>query len=252
MTWRKGLFNVSGAVALGCLVASSAQAIPITTSGAWDSADANAATTPTVSIGNDGTGMNNKISWGTPADGAPSSWVFTGASISPSLSDVLAGVPQPLGVFTHNNFVITAATAGFFGADLRLNILVDLDGDTINEIDVNFGPFGFDHEETPNSGDPLNCDPVGLGMTACPDVVDIPTALEGIPFTFMGMNFEFFLAGFQPSGGGAITTQFVTEEGLVNNATLFGQVRKVPEPTTPLLLGLGLLGLGVIRKRKKQ
>ena len=241
MIWRKEVFNVIGAVALACLVSSSAHAIPITTSGVWDNPQGSAAVLATVT-GED----TNEIGWGVPADGSQSSYEFNGLTDSEvDLDDALAGELFPLGEFVHNNFPIT--TFQFLGADLTVNILVDLDGDNIDDIDVDFGPFEFDHTETPNA-EP--CDPAG--SPPCPDVVSIPTAFEGIPFTFMGMNFEFFLAGFRESATDPIIPEFITDENAENIATLFAGVRKVPEPMTPLLLGLGLLGLGVIRKRKKE
>jgi len=240
MIRHKEVFNVMGAVALGCLVASSAQAIPITTNGAWSNPQGTAAN---VNITDDGVGMDNKISWGVEANALDeqSSYVFTGlAAVNVDQTAILAGDLFAVGDFTHNNFTITQGN--FTGADLTVNIQVPALG-----VNIDFGPFEFDHNETPNSPP---CDPDGT--PPCPDVVSIPTAFEGIPFTFMGMNFEFFLAGFRESATDPIIPEFITDENAENIATLFAGVRKVPEPMTPLLLGLGLLGLGVIRKRKKE
>jgi hypothetical protein len=199
-----------------------------------------------VNITNNGFGTNNQISWGNPA-GQPSqsSYVLTGLNGSVlELDDILAGDLFLVGTFTHNNFPITQGN--FLGTDLTLTFNIP----ELGVAGAQFGPFGFAHLETPNR-EP--CNPAG--NPPCPDVVTIPNAQIGIPFTFNGQSFEFFIAGFRESPGSPVIPQFITQEGLENNANLFAGVRIIgaPEPMTGTLigLGLGLLGLAVINKRRK-
>jgi len=236
MMWRKEIFRILGGVALACLVASSAQAVLITTSGVWDNPDPSSG--PVFDTIN-GVGTN-EISWGEPrTDDNQSSYVFTG--VNSNIPNPLNGDPFSLGTFTHNNFTIALSTSQFLGADLTVTISAP--GIGVSHV---FGPFEFDHEETPNSPP---C--AYIGSPDCPDKVTIPLATEGVPFTFMGAHYLFFLDGFRASPGSPIIPEFVTNENQANNATLFAHIQLVPEPTTIMLLGLGLLGLGVIARRKK-
>ena len=236
MMYGKKVSSVIGAVALVYLAASSAQAVPITTTGVWTNPQPPSGPVfdTVVGVGTD------EISWGTPiGGGSQSSYEFNGLT-SVDIGNPLDGHLFPLGDFVHNNFPINDFQ--FLGADLSVVISVPS-----IPVAAGFGPFSFLHNETPNSPP---CDPAG--DPPCPDVVSIPLTLAGTPFTFGGQNFVFFLAGFQPPGGGPIIPDFITTEGQSNTATLFAGVRPVPEPTTLFLLGLGLLGLGVISRRRKK
>ena len=237
MKWRKEVFKVIGAVALVCLVASSAQAVVITTTGVWDNpVTGNAATAATVN--GEGT---DEISWGTPATtgGEQSSYEFNGLTMA-DVGNVLDGALFPLGDFVHNNFPINNFL--FLGTDLTVTVSVPA-----LSISHDFGPFFFTHTETPNDDDP--CDEGGT--QPCPDLVEVPGAAGGIPFTFMGDPYLLILEGFRESPGGPVVPGFLTDENAVNTATLFARIQLVPEPTTLVLLGLGLLGLGIISRRKK-
>jgi len=203
------------------------QAIIIDSNGTWS----NPTGTATVS----GVGTST-ISWGNPttSDGAQSSYNFSGNSNNINNASIDGSIFD-LGMFTHNNYPIF--NFNFTGADLDLSLDI-FDG--VDLLASETFSFTFGHNETANS---LPCDP--LGSTICPDVVSIPLAITSDTVNIFGENYTLELLGFSSTGLGDVTTQFITEEGQSNSATLYGSLVKasVPEPSSYLLLGIGLLGL---------
>ena len=227
---------ITAALSLGCI--SSAQAIIVNSSGTWSNLTGTAS-----NVNGAGT---NQISWGTPVNQNQSSYVFTGNGGSSIANASIDGSVFDVGLFTHNNFPIF--NFNFTGADLNidLNILDDASNALVNR---SFN-FSFSHRETPNGG---LCNPTGA--TICPDVVTIPMAVANEQISLFGNTYELELLGFRQSGG-ALVTQFITEENQANRATLLASlnlVNKVPEPSIFALLIPGFaLSLLFSRRRKAQ
>ena len=144
-----------------------------------------------------------------------------------------------LGTFNHHNFVIPNGSA-ITGVDLNFSM-------TVNGLPIPTiaGLINFNHNETPNGSVP----------GGVPDIVTISSPLidMNVPFDFSGTQYNFTLLGFSQNGGVTIDTQFITAENADNIAQLYGRITAVPEPTTMLLVGSGLIGLaGFVRRRFKK
>lgn len=187
----------------------------------------------------------NTISWGTPAEGQQSSYVFDGAA-PPTAGPYAPGQVFDIGKFTHNNFPIFDPM--ITGATLQ----VEVSGTATNGSTVPFvltSIFEFSHNETPNFpfGDLCSFG----GSVPCPDVVTPTlnmTASEA--FTIDGLDYVIAVTGFQGIG-----ESFLTEENAMNMAILqasFVQTTEaIPVPAgLPLLISaLAMLGLASRRRR---
>ncbi|MCE5261897.1 MAG: THxN family PEP-CTERM protein [Deltaproteobacteria bacterium] len=160
-------------------------------------------------------------------------------AVTTPFNAVVDGTAFGLGTFTHHNYPVYAPSL----TSIDLNVSLSIFG---------FGAlspaFHFTHNETSNNAtpetNPLNNDIVTLTNPA-------------LNATFSdGTNTYFFnLIGFSTNGGATIASYFSTVETLDNDAQLYARITSrpitTPEPTTLLLLGLGLMGLAGVRRYKK-
>jgi hypothetical protein len=111
--------------------------------------------------------------------------------------------------------------------------------------------FTFNIDETPNE-EPCTYP----GATVCPDRITFPSAYPSQSFVYGGTLYTLQLLGFANTLGDPYLDYFDSEEGGDNSTLLFGTLTEspiplIPEPTSLLLLGGGLLGLAGIRRKKK-
>ncbi len=209
-------------------------------------------------------GLPTTLSWGEGSNGGPpSSLVVTPTVSSPPNLFTNAG-PVAGASITHNNNIITGDSIALDSATLASTLLLTpispAPGAPIGPLPILFNIL---FEETENAGvGGGDCTP-GTGGEPCADifVLQDPGALS---FDFILDEFvytvELLVAGLGPlsdeacaaAGEAAGCIGFITpeEQSSTLDTAFTISARPVSEPGTLALLGLGLLGLGIARRRK--
>ncbi len=180
----------------------------------------------------------SSFTWGSGFDGSPpSSLDFSGTSFATN-----TGTFFDIGEISYFNGTIALdSEASSVDFDVTLNFT------TPGGISETF-TYLLSLVNTPNTSDAV----------ASADIVQFPGALPTASFTANGTTYSLGLEVGVVSGSGfSSQTTFSVLEGSSATATLRGIVtsqgvpQALPEPSTIALIGLGLLGMSLVRKRVK-
>ncbi|MGD9946834.1 MAG: THxN family PEP-CTERM protein [Burkholderiaceae bacterium] len=203
----------------------------------------------------------SQITWGIPS-GQPQQSGYSFAAVTSPTVPTATLPPSPsndlvLGTFTHFNFPINSGS-GISAVQLTISASVKVDG--VLQGSYSF-VYDFAHWETPNGNNPCadgGTHGVGVNVNGCADRVTMNYNSLSDSFTIGGDLYTLDIRGFELMNGSKVYG-FWTTENLANSAYILGRVAltsevlaEVPAPATLLLLSAGLIGAGVVTRRRSQ
>jgi hypothetical protein len=160
----------------------------------------------------------------------------------------LLNQPFDLGTFTHINQIVQAAISSV-AYDLSFNTSGNPSNFTTSLL--------FNHDETDNDPAGGLCKgntTAGLNNGGCDDFVTVSPLLNAVITSGLD-TYYFSLLGFSTDNGVTFNNVFRSPENDINSADLYAILTSkpfnpVPEPTTLVLLGTGLMGLATATRRR--